>query len=147
MGQSKKDWSESLDVYGSNFNRWPTPLSEQQKQEVRKMPEYAWAYSIDAVLDQTEWPVPSHTLQSKTWEKIQKWEEQKALSASKSPVFLIFMQPSVFLLPCFVLFLCLGLTARAQYNATELRNQMDYNYFSSGPAYAYGTSSGAAFAR
>ena len=138
MVHNKNEWLGYLNLYGCDFSRWPRIPSEKEKDVIKNTLEYKHAEQIDLELDQVEWPYVTHNLRNKILGKVQSLNNSEIFPAPTSQPLFLFIRRPVFLASCFMLFLFLGLTTGIQYNNAEIRNKMDYSYFSLGSAYAYG---------
>jgi hypothetical protein len=138
MERNKEDrLGALLDIYGSDFSRWPVALSEEQKASIKIMPEYLQARQVDSVLEAVSWPVPSEGLGGRIMEQALDPEtgREYMLQASIRPFMMPLKQGALFL-SAFALSICFGFTSGAHLN-TKMRQQMEYGYFSIGSAYAF----------
>lgn len=154
MGWNEKSkWNKHLAIYGGDFHRWPFVVSEAQRREIMALPEYAKARELDAVLDRTVWPeIAPEALRGAVMARIGRLAEVGAEARAETKVEtagagapcpplasrLSVVGWNAFMVSCFVLFLCVGLSSGAHFGNT-LKDRVDYSYLTLGPAYAYGS--------
>ncbi len=147
----KRMWRKCLEMYGGDFRRWPFVVSEAQRQDIIALPEYARAREVDAALDRTVWPdIAPEAVRGAVMARIGRGAEARAETKAETVgaegfPFLSSLAGrfsvvgwNAFMVSCFVLFLCVGLSSGARFGDT-LKDRADYSYLTLGPAYPYGS--------
>ena len=140
MTNNKEDWRCYLELYGSDFARWPIKLSEHEQQQVKVLPEYEAERDLDRMMDCCEWPQHSANLCQATMDRINMLE-QNGHSANIFPPMFVIIRQSALMMSCLILFLYLGFTSGSYYTSGS-QEEAPYDYYSLGPAYTYASTTG-----
>lgn len=138
----KKESEYYLELYGSDFDRWPVAVSEAMKREIQSRVSFAEAQATDDILAATAWPAFDRTaMAARLQEQIAGAEH---IMAQHLPVLFVFRRPAVFF-TMLAFFVFCGLTSGWVMTADGYNASVDagsYSYFTSGVDYAYSGVSG-----
>jgi len=150
MKTDSRKWLECLELYGSDFGRWPEKPSAGKQKIIKALPEYSEASETDMILSGIEWPTMREDVFLNIMSSTESVEGQKSKANCPSPIILSFFRGEAdihvprqlaFFASLFFLFMLIGISSGTKMNR-KVQEYGNYAYFSIGPAYALGETIG-----